>query len=870
MEVPPAAPVHMRRDAPPSRLSDHPVYVLPSAGSSEHGGTKSGVQDAPMPMDAPLPWAPPMLMPPLDNSRPSSTSTSESLSEPPSRPMSTTSAVHLVDAPPSWSPPRDARSLAASPLPQPESPPLASSALAPARGSSETAAPASRLWHAVNELISTEENYVSDLYVLVNVYFVALPTVPFFAESPERLATVRRNAPELLVLHTELHKAMLGVAATHLSSPQSDAAAAAGALAQLFVSMAPRFHIYHEFCAKHKEALALLDELEGRPDWDLFQARRATAARLAQAATSHNPAPLPDTQSPPTPSAAANAVRRRLVFRDFFIKPVQRVCLYPIVLQHLQKLAPPSQHAALGAATELMRQLLAETNEASATRASLLLTDMIVSRMDPSSLALPATLWPVLGGCQLAGSLDVLYHHPTQAPLTTPLAIKYYGCFLFRDFFLMVRVRKNHLYVPKFWFPLHEATLSRGDASDGQLHLPYSFRLSVRGHHFELIGTTAKERLLWLDAVEAALQRGPARTRPLHGGEVPFPCNLEATTDVAPPTERGEQVDPLTQYLSSLRLNETAEPAAPAAAAVPTTTVLLRHKSPLRRAAKDRDMVFSEACRSARTSLEGDAARPLGTLVSSRMSMQRLSGNETLSLQLTPSDALSVSTDAALAAAAAAGDDVTWLQRSSSARRRPSLSLSRRASQTLLAPLRSSVNVLGSSGAATPTATSRRLSWRAPSTDLSMSVPPSGTTSPTADATSSGTVTPDQPLRRSASTSLSPLRSWASATRRKSVDLALSMSASRSLSRRSSLLADDSPLTSPTAAQAPAPAAPAPVSRMLPAPDAQLTEEPGEIWSSSDDPPPLSQSAPSSRPGSPQRRLARRFWQQHRMSEYED
>jgi hypothetical protein len=59
-----------------------------------------------------------------------------------------------------------------------------------------------------------------------------------------------------------------------------------------------------------------------------------------------------------------------------------------------------------------------------------------------------------LGNCVLAGSLDVLYHHESLAPLSTPVKVKYMGIFLYFGWVLIVKVLKNKVYEPRHWFPL--------------------------------------------------------------------------------------------------------------------------------------------------------------------------------------------------------------------------------------------------------------------------------------------------------------------------------------------------------------------------------------------------------------------------------
>ena len=108
----------------------------------------------------------------------------------------------------------------------------------------------------------------------------------------------------------------------------------------------------------------------------------------------------------------------------------------------------------------------------------------------------------LLGDCLLAGSLDVVYHHETLAPLDPPIKVKYLGAFLYGGWILLVKVLKNKVYEPRHWFPLSSVYMTDIPEEDGmsrQQHknsmlipcffnlalLPASFRLSCGDHHFE-------------------------------------------------------------------------------------------------------------------------------------------------------------------------------------------------------------------------------------------------------------------------------------------------------------------------------------------------------------------------------------------------
>ena len=503
--------------------------------------------------------------------------------------------------------------------------------------------------HSLLELAETEANYVKDLDVLINVFFKLLPGVSYFADSSSRLNTVVRNGPALLKLHRNMSSRLTEIVSCKRLAPSDsertemerahspDCDEAVSLYAKLFIELAPEFsRVYCEFCSRQKEALSLIDTVEQRPEWDLYQYRASDTVRSLGSCE--------DIQDSASQAAMRAKSRQRLLFRDFFIKPIQRVCLYPIILQTISAYSTPAHQALLDDALRHMRQVTADVNEASAKRQARLLSEMIISRMEPS-LSLSSSFLPSLGDCKMTGNLDVLYHHPELAPLTTPLATKYYGCVLYADFVLMFKARKTYTYQPRYWFPLADVKLT--PSTDPTVKLPLSFRLTIHGHHFEMIATTEKERDLWLDAFAKAISEGPAPQRRLHGMDVPFPCNLEpvppsasssTSTSVSSSSSSvtPSAADPLARYLGTCTLNDGSD--GRSCASQPSTEVLMRLKSPPRRAAKDKVMVFSDACISARSSIDIDSTRSRGMLVGSRVGLHRLSGNETLSLRLSTND----------------------------------------------------------------------------------------------------------------------------------------------------------------------------------------------------------------------------------------
>ncbi|KAJ1019425.1 hypothetical protein NDA16_004542 [Ustilago loliicola] len=588
-----------------------------------------------------------------------------------------------------------------------------------------------RRYAALLELIDTERNYADDLATLVLVFFDNLCMMPFFNDQPARQALVMRNSEDLLRTHQKLSAKLEGILVDlglrkagqrgqvddkqaeleKALSPQADEAVVR--VAKLFNQMMPSLQSYKAFCSRHGEALALIREAEKRhADWDAFERHCADVLKLTRLAQkgSSRPASGANTpsvwgnspasyftpvmpSSPPTiastststltagtnsnPASASTTpylgpgnMRQnssRLLFRDFLIKPIQRLCLYPLVLQTLQKHSSATGDSVeeLALAISLMREVADQVDEAGKRRESELRADLISSRIEPQQ-GMTMGFLKSLGDCQLSGTLDVLHHHRVLNPLVAPLRFKYCGVFIYHSFLLMVKVRKNSTYECRHWFPLWAARLS--NVEEERNLIPHSFRLSVKDHHFELAASNAKERQLWIDMLSLVISRV---TFSPPGSEAAFPCSLffgdapdgeslEASEAPTPNASRPSEfqgcfdaaksgaVDPLMEFL--------AMHAAGAAQATSSnqkgqrsssgpwmpTEILLRHASSNSRAIVDRGMILSDSVISARIARDGGALSTLyaasgsgiGSAVGSSLGLSRLSAKETSTVKI--------------------------------------------------------------------------------------------------------------------------------------------------------------------------------------------------------------------------------------------
>ncbi|UZJ51650.1 hypothetical protein CBS101457_000970 [Exobasidium rhododendri] len=509
-----------------------------------------------------------------------------------------------------------------------------------------------RRYYALLELVETEKGYAEDLSILVNVFFENLTAQAFFDESELRLNAVCRNAKELLELHTMLAHELdavveeSGLTAEAEGSDLSKALRCEGTivhLAQRLVKSAPQFNLYQLFCSRHTEALVLIREAEKRHGGDDFAAYermcsniirgqlrngrgdRYTHSRRSSAGTS-TPLALSSmtdesqtihatssSSSSPnlasgatTPSGSFASLSRqntsRLLFADYLIKPIQRLCLYPLVLNSLLKYTPEEEmqsRQSLQAAIVVMRQLADDVDQASKEREKNLMADLIISKVEPQQ-GINHALLKSFGNPLLSGALDVLYHHNTLSPLTVPLRFQRFGVLLWQEFLLLVRVRKSQQLECKYWFPLSKAILAplEDTAAISELELvapspspplsqanrsvlPFAMRLSYFGHHFEFLASNTRECLTWHNhfrlAMEASASSSSSSSLPVVGG---YPCNLVIAANV-----ETSSVSLPSVYNNNVKASTSS---------ISTSDPLVKLPSASTRMAIDRNMIFSD------------------------------------------------------------------------------------------------------------------------------------------------------------------------------------------------------------------------------------------------------------------------------------
>ncbi|ESK94419.1 hypothetical protein Moror_8077 [Moniliophthora roreri MCA 2997] len=335
-----------------------------------------------------------------------------------------------------------------------------------------------------------------------------------------------------------------------------------------FATESSRFSLYQVFCAGHPEALDVLRRVQQLypSEWDMFE-QRCSMALDPQLGADRSGSTTPDSigfdtpvmttigkkrrrasisaadqtsrtlrswpssmgsQPPKEPHTDPTRNRSRLFFMDYLIKPVQRICKYPLLLDQLKTgktlramvgsspLGRRDVNVVVESAALAMRHVAGQVDEARrqqdvAARSSLIISRTSVSPISTTMAStqplqvLTSSFLSSLGTCLFAGSLDVIHNRSTKhSTNTTSINVKYLGAFLYMGgYLILVKVLKGKVYEPRHWFGLIDFQIS--DPDESEAWLPCSFRLACRGHEFELAAACKPEKEAWIAAIRESL-----------------------------------------------------------------------------------------------------------------------------------------------------------------------------------------------------------------------------------------------------------------------------------------------------------------------------------------------------------------------------
>ncbi|KAH7137148.1 RSP protein [Dactylonectria estremocensis] len=378
----------------------------------------------------------------------------------------------------------------------------------------------------LEELISTEESYIGDVRFLMNVYITILASLPTL---PMRLrSSINRNLTEIVELHEELlgdlHRVIPHSEYTQLDFslslpkpknlgnghrrwwshdgvPESQIGAAwlqnvpgmvsepqvAAEVAKIFGKKMNRFFIYKEYGAKYEMMIKdVASAHQTMPEWETYQkGLEALSSTFGSARSS------------------GNKSKKSLTTGDLLVKPIQRVCKYPLLFAELLKCTPicdcPNSHMEVETALMRLREATAEINRATnddhmktALEKTWLLQDRLVfpkRKLDAASKNQIRSF----GHIQLCGALHVCWQTKDS------VEGQYMICLLYRDLLCLASAGKvDPIYTIQACISMNGAKVEDVDNGRGlQCHTaPFSWKLVFEGDHqlYELIMTACSSR----------------------------------------------------------------------------------------------------------------------------------------------------------------------------------------------------------------------------------------------------------------------------------------------------------------------------------------------------------------------------------------
>ncbi|PVH97651.1 Rho guanyl nucleotide exchange factor [Periconia macrospinosa] len=393
----------------------------------------------------------------------------------------------------------------------------------------------------VEELISSEESYISDLKVLINDYFIILTSVPTLPAHTR--TSIQQNISQILQLHEDLlaelqqvipqadstqsaqqetfpttrakhirfHSADLMPGRLHdhkisrrlrhsldgisrssdvrLPGMASDTKTV-GDIARIFNKHMKRFFTYEEYGA-HWTTMSqdLTSACKNMHGWQEYE--RGVEALSKVVASENN---------------RQTSSRKALSFPDLLIKPIQRVCKYPLLFEDLCRHTPvyddPEVHAELEKALFRLQETIREVNKAKddpRTRRLIEITWQLQDRLFYPEQTIPrALIFRLLGHVLLCGVLHVAYQTPERTRGQYMVCVLYKSCLV-----LATTSRAFTPYSVVASIALANGTIEEADNGRGlQCHTaPHTWKLVFehghRLHEILLSACSSQEEEVW-------------------------------------------------------------------------------------------------------------------------------------------------------------------------------------------------------------------------------------------------------------------------------------------------------------------------------------------------------------------------------------
>ncbi|KAI1862887.1 hypothetical protein JX265_008933 [Neoarthrinium moseri] len=359
----------------------------------------------------------------------------------------------------------------------------------------------------LEELISTEESYIGDIKFLMNVYVTILASLP--TQHPGLRSSINRNLTDIVELHEEilgdLHRTVPNSEYTQIeqlpttprpaskpshhqrwrsldSVPEDKGGISwlqnvpgmtaepdvAADVARVFRERMHRFFVYEEYGAKYEMMIRdVASAHRTMPQWETYQKGLEALAASLGAVNRHS-----------------DRSRKSLTIGDLLVKPIQRICKYPLLFAELLKYTPvydcPNAHAEIEEVLVRLREATSEINRATddpsvkvTMEKTWLLQDRLVFPNQSFDAALKTTVRS-LGQIQLCGALHVCWQTRDGADG------QYMICLLYKEYLCLATASKvDQIYTVQACIGLNTIKIEEADNGRGlQCHTaPFSWKI---------------------------------------------------------------------------------------------------------------------------------------------------------------------------------------------------------------------------------------------------------------------------------------------------------------------------------------------------------------------------------------------------------
>ncbi|KAI1341627.1 Dbl homology domain-containing protein [Xylariaceae sp. FL0016] len=377
----------------------------------------------------------------------------------------------------------------------------------------------------LEELISTEESYIGDIKFLMNVYVTILASLPTLHHGLR--SSINRNLTDIVELHDEilgdLHRIVPNSEYVQperipmtpnkpptqghhrwrsLNSVPEDTGGqrwlqhvpsliaepnVAAEVAHIFGRRMNRFFVYEEYGAKYEMMIKdIASAHRTLPQWETYQkGLEALAASLG--AVSHH----------------LDHSRKSLTTGDLLVKPIQRICRYPLLFAELLRHTPvcdcPNSHMEIESVLIRLREATAEINRATddpGMKATMQQTWLLQDRLVYPNQKLDATSKTAIrsfGHVRLCGVLHVCWQTREGVNGQYMIAVLYKDCLV-----LAIAGNADQIYTIQACISLDCIKIEEVDNGRGlQCHTaPFSWKLVFECDHqlYEMILTACSLR----------------------------------------------------------------------------------------------------------------------------------------------------------------------------------------------------------------------------------------------------------------------------------------------------------------------------------------------------------------------------------------